>query len=155
MPVVGQGTFSRIRNRNGEKETVSDLQIAVQDRGLQYVGTTHIDGPLVVVERVRDVGFDEMVEILDSEGRPRLGRVLDISDQQAVVQVLEGTTGLSNKTTRARFLGESFRLPVSRNMLGRVFDGLGRPLDGGPLPLSVDRRDINGLPINPHARQYP
>ncbi len=79
----------------------------------------------------------------------------DISDQQAIVQVLGGTTGLSNKTTRARFLGESFRLPVSRNMLGRVFDGLGRPLDGGPLPLSVDRRDINGLPINPHARQYP
>ena len=127
----------------------------VEDRGLQYVGTTHIDGPLIVVERVRDVGFDETVEILDAAGQPRLGRVLDISDRQAVVQVLEGTTGLSNQTTRARFLGESFRLPVSRDMLGRVFDGLGRPLDGGPPPLSADRRDINGLPINPHARQYP
>jgi len=134
---------------------VSDLQFDIQDRGLQYVGTAKIDGPLVIVERVRDVGFDEIVEILDAEGKARLGRVLDVSDQQAVVQVLEGTTGLSNQTTRVRFLGESFCLPVSRQMLGRVFDGLGRPLDGGPPPLSADRRDINGLPINPHARQYP
>ena len=108
-----------------------------------------------MVERVRDVGFDEMVEILDPEGRPRLGRVLDISEAQAVVQVLEGTTGLSNQTLRTRFLGESFRLPVSRQMLGRVFDGLGRPADGGPPPLSADRRDVNGLPINPFARRYP
>jgi V/A-type H+-transporting ATPase subunit B len=134
---------------------VSDLKIDVRDQGLQYVGTRVIDGPLVVVERVREVGFDETVEILDASGQPRLGRVLDISDQQAVVQVLEGTSGLSNKSTQARFLGESFRLPVSRQMLGRVFDGLGRPVDGGPPPLSADRRDINGLPINPHARQYP
>ena len=134
---------------------MSDLQLDIQDRGLQYVGTAKIDGPLVIVERVRDVGFDEIAEILDASGQPRLGRVLDVSDRQAVVQVLEGTTGLSNQTTRARFLGESFCLPVSRQMLGRVFDGLGRPLDRGPLPLSADRRDINGLPINPHARQYP
>ncbi len=131
------------------------MRFDIQDRGLQYVGTSKIDGPLVVVQRVRDVGFDEIVEILDAEGKPRLGRVLDVSDQQAVIQVLEGTTGLSNLTTRVRFLGESFCLPVSQHMLGRVFDGLGRPLDGGPLPLSADRRDINGLPINPHARQYP
>ena len=114
-----------------------------------------IDGPLVVVERVRDVGFDETVEIIDPQGRPRLGRVLEVSDTHAVVQVLEGTTGLSNAATRARFLGESFRLPVSRQMLGRVFDGLGRPVDGGAPPLSADRRDINGLPINPYSRRYP
>jgi V/A-type H+-transporting ATPase subunit B len=72
-----------------------------------------------------------------------------------VLQVLEGTTGLSGRTARTRFLGESFRLPVSRHMLGRIFDGLGRPADGGPPPLSADRRDINGLPINPTARRYP
>ncbi len=131
------------------------IRFDVRDRGLQYVGTHRIDGPLVVVQRVRDVGFDEIVEVLDGEGKPRLGRVLDISDRQAVVQVLEGTTGLSNQSTRVRFLGESFCLPVSEHMLGRVFDGLGRPMDGGPPPLSADRRDINGLPINPHARQYP
>jgi V/A-type H+-transporting ATPase subunit B len=144
-----------LKNFVAKEHNVSELQLEIQDRGLQYVGTTNIDGPLVVVQRVRNVGFDEIVEVLDAEGNPRLGRVLDSSDAQAVVQVLEGTTGLSNKTTRARFLGESFRLPVSHHMLGRVFDGLGRPIDGGPPPLSVDRRDINGLPINPHARQYP
>ncbi len=127
----------------------------IRDHGLQYVGAARIEGPLVVVERVRDVGYDETVEILDPAGRPRLGRVLDVSESRAVVQVLEGTTGLSNESLRARFLGESFRLPVSRRMLGRVFDGLGRPSDGGPPPLSADRRDVNGRPINPYARRYP
>ena len=126
-----------------------------EDRGLQYVGASRIEGPLVVVDRVRDVGYDETVEIHDSSGQARLGRVLDISEGQAVVQVLEGTMGLSNRTLRARFLGESFRLPVSRQMLGRIFDGLGRPVDGGPPPLSADRRDVNGMPLNPYARIYP
>ncbi|HEY3353131.1 MAG TPA: V-type ATP synthase subunit B [Polyangia bacterium] len=127
----------------------------VPDRGLEYHGAARIDGPLVFIDRVRDVGFDELVEIVDAAGRVRLGRVLDVSTAQAVVQVLEGTTGLSTRDLRARFLGESFRLPVSRRMLGRVFDGLGRPIDGGPAPLSADRRDVNGLPINPFARRYP
>src|SRR5512136_1386057 len=127
----------------------------IEDRGLQYVGAARIEGPLVVVERIRDVGYDELVEILDHAGRPRLGGVLDISETQAVVQVLEGTTGLSTRTFRARFLGESFRLPVSKQMLGRVFDGLGRPADGGPAALSADRCDVNGMPINPFARRYP
>ena len=134
---------------------MADLKLDIQDYGLQYAGSARIEGPLVFVERVRDVGFDETVEILDPAGRARLARVLDISDTQAVVQVLEGTTGLSNAATRVRFLGESFRLPVSRNMLGRVFDGLGRPVDGGPPPLAADRRDVNGMPINPYARRYP
>ncbi|MEI6970734.1 MAG: V-type ATP synthase subunit B [bacterium] len=132
-----------------------DITFNVEDRGLQYVGAARIEGPLVVVENVRDVGFDEMVEIIDRDGRPRIGRVLDISDKQAIVQVLEGTSGLSSQTLRARFLGESFRLPVSRQMLGRVFDGLGRPADGGAPALSGDCRDVNGLPINPTARRYP
>ncbi|MEA3366896.1 MAG: V-type ATP synthase subunit B [Planctomycetota bacterium] len=127
----------------------------IEDRGLQYVGAARIDGPLLVVERVRDVGYDEVAEITGADGRRRLGRVLDVSDARVVVQVLEGTTNLAGETTRVRFLGESFRLPVSARMLGRVFDGLGRPMDDGPPPLARDRRDINGEPINPHARQYP
>jgi len=134
---------------------MNNLFSDIQDHGLQYVGASRIEGPLVVVEKIRDVGYDELVEILDPVGRPRLGRVLDISEKQAVVQVLEGTTGLSTQALRARFLGESFRLPVSRQMLGRVFDGLGRPADGGAPPLSADRRDVNGMPINPFARRYP
>ncbi|MGB2998947.1 MAG: V-type ATP synthase subunit B [Phycisphaerae bacterium] len=137
------------------QEAVSDFASDIQDRGLRYVGTARIAGPLVVVERVRDVGYDELVEVTGPDGRPRLGRALDVSDTAAVIQVFEGTEGLSNEATRVRFLGEPLRLPVSLRMLGRVFDGLGRPMDSGPEPLSADRRDINGLPINPQARQYP
>lgn len=127
----------------------------IADRGLQYVGASRIEGPLVVVSRIRDVGFDEVVEIVDAGGQTRLGRVLDVSATQAVVQVLEVTTGLSTQTLRTRFLGESFRLAVSREMLGRVFDGLGRPRDGGPPALAAEVRDVNGLPLNPYARRYP
>ena len=134
---------------------MAETSAKIRDHGLQYVGAWRIDGPLVVVERVRDVGYDELVEIIGPDGRPRLGRVLVISDDAAVIQVFESTEGLSNRDTRVRFLGESLHLPVSRQMLGRVFDGLGRPVDGGPPPLSADRRDINGRPINPHARRYP
>jgi V/A-type H+/Na+-transporting ATPase subunit B len=134
---------------------MSDLSFEITDRGLQYIGAARIEGPLVFVQGVHDVGFDELVEILGPDGRPRLGRVLDISSTHAVVQVLEGTTGLSGGTLRTRFLGESLQLVVSRQMLGRVFDGLGRPVDGGPPVLAAERRDVNGLPLNPHARRYP
>ena len=84
----------------------------IPDRGLEYKGASRIEGPLVVVERVRDAGFDELVEIRGPGGQPRLGRVLEISEERALVQVLEGTGGLSGGTVRARFLGESMRLPV-------------------------------------------
>ncbi|MFA6568157.1 MAG: V-type ATP synthase subunit B [Victivallales bacterium] len=134
---------------------MNSIAFHIKDRGLEKLGASRIEGPLLVVERVRDVGYDELVEIIDPLGQPRFGRVLDISGTQAVIQVLEGTTGLANTTLRTRYLGESFHLPVSKKMLGRIFDGLGRPVDGGAAPLSADRRDVNGLPINPHARRYP
>jgi len=130
----------------------------IEDRGLEYVGVARIEGPLVFVERVRDVAYNELVEITppseDREER-RLGLVLEVSREVAVVQVLEGTTGLSSSQTRVRFLGESLSLPVGREMLGRIFDGLGRPMDGSAAPLGGIRRDIHGHPINPHAREYP
>lgn len=127
----------------------------LKDHAATCAGSSGINGPLVVVEKIRDVGYDETAEIVGSDGRARLARVLEVADKYAVVQVLEGTTGLSNTGVRTRFLGENFRLPVSKDMLGRIFDGLGRPIDGGPAPFSSDRRDINGLPINPTARRYP
>jgi V/A-type H+-transporting ATPase subunit B len=127
----------------------------LSDRGLEYVGVSRIDGPLLMVETRHAVGFDEVVEITDPAGNWRVGRVLDTSETGAVVQVLEGTTGLSNLRTMVRFLGESLHLDVSRSMLGRVFDGLGRPTDGGPAPIGGVRRDINGEPLNPYARVYP
>ncbi|NQT86009.1 V-type ATP synthase subunit B, partial [bacterium] len=129
--------------------------MAVTDRGLEYVGLDQINGPLIYVDAVRDVGFGEVVEITDAQGAHRLGTVLEVSDRRAVVQVLEGTSGLGGHSTRVRFLGKPLTLAVSRDMLGRVFDGLGRPIDGGPPPLSGDERDINGDPINPFSRHYP
>ena len=129
--------------------------MTVQDRGLEYVGLGSIDGPLVFVDAVRDVGYGEVVEIRDASGVMRMGTVLEVSDRRAVVQVLEGTSGLAGRSTRVRFLGKPLMLPVARQMLGRVFDGIGRPIDGGPPPLSGDARDINGEPINPFSRRYP
>ncbi|MEW6357900.1 MAG: V-type ATP synthase subunit B [Planctomycetota bacterium] len=122
---------------------------------LEYIGANRIEGPLLFVEGIRDVAFDEVVEIKGADGEERLGRVLEVGRGFAVIQVFEGTSGLSPETARMRFVGRPLEITVSRNMLGRTFDGLGRPIDGGPPPLAEDRRDVNGLPINPFARDYP
>jgi len=123
--------------------------------GLEYRGVREINGPLLFVDGIGNVGYDDLVEIADAEGRLRLGQVLDISQKTAVIQVFGGTESLSNAVTRLRFLGTSLQVPVSREMLGRVFDGLGRPKDSLPPVLSHERRDVHGLPINPYARHYP
>lgn len=123
---------------------------------LEYIGLDRINGPLMVVKGVKGVGFDERVEIVTPDGSPRQGRVLSISDEAAVIEVFAGTSGLNQASTRVRFLGRPFDIVVSREeVLGRVFGGLGQPLDGGPLPFKGERRDINGFPINPVARAYP
>jgi len=124
--------------------------------GLEYLGLLRVQGPLVFVQGVRDVGFGEMAEVVTPDGEVRLGRVLSVSDDLAVVEVFEGTVGLSALHSKVRFLGRPFQFAVStEEVLGRVFDGLGRPLDGGPRPIAGEMRDINGLPINPVARVYP
>ncbi len=123
--------------------------------GLEYSGVKNIDGPLVFVDNIRNVAYDELVVITAPNGEERMGQVLDVTATSAVVQVFGGTDALSPAGTRARFLGESLRIPVSREMLGRVFDGLGRPKDGLPMPLNADYLDVNGLPVNPYAREYP
>ncbi len=123
--------------------------------GLQYRGVRNIDGPLLFVDGIRNVSFDELVEIRTPSGELRLGQVLDVSSSSAVVQVFGGSESLSKSETRIRFLGTAMEIPVSKEMLGRVFDGLGRPKDGLPLPLSTERRDVNGSPINPYSREYP
>ena len=123
---------------------------------LEYIGLERINGPLLVVQGVKGAGFDEQVEIVVPNGQPRHGRVLSISDEVAVIEVFEGTSGLNQASTRVRFLGRPFEIVVSREeVLGRVFDGLGQPLDGGPIPSRGERRDVNGFPINPVARAYP
>ena len=124
-------------------------------KGLEYRGVSSIDGPLVFIENISDVAFDELVEITSPDGGTRLGQVLDVTADSAVVQVFGGTENLSQRDTKTRFLGESLRIPVSKDMLGRVFDGLARPKDGLPAPLTAERRDVNGMPVNPYAREYP
>lgn len=124
--------------------------------GLEYLGLSRIQGSLIFVRGIRDVGFREMAEVVTSDGEIRPGRVLAISEDLAVVEVFEGTSGLSTLRTRVRFLGRPFEYNVStEEVMGRVFDGLGRPLDGGPRPVAGKAKDINGLPINPVARVYP
>ena len=123
--------------------------------GLEYGGVNRVEGPLLFVDGIKDVAFDELVEIITPSGKEVLGQVLDISGQTAIIQVFAPTTGLSTAQTRLRFTGGSLEIPVSKDMLGRVFDGLGRPKDGLPPVLSGERRDVNGFPINPVSREYP
>lgn len=132
----------------------TDLKRLVSE-GREYIGLSEITGPLVVVENVRDAGFNELVEVVHPNGEVRHGLVLETSDTMAVVQVFEGTEGLSLSNTRVRFKARPLEIGVSKELLGRVLDGAGRPLDGLPMPLAQDRRDVNGLPINPTARDYP
>ncbi len=121
----------------------------------EVVGVNRIEGPLVFIEGTGSVGYDEVVEIIDAQGNIRQGRVLEVGEGVAVVEVFAGTTGLSIDGTKVHFLGRPYDIPVAEEMLGRIFNGLGKPLDGGPEPLADRYADINGQPINPTARIYP
>lgn len=121
----------------------------------EYLTVTNIVGPLLIVEKIQEVKYAELVEIEAGDGEIRRGTVLDVSTERAVVQVFEGTAGLDVEKTRARFLGRSERLGVSEDIIGRIFDGSGRPKDGGPAVIADKWLDINGSPINPCARDYP
>jgi len=122
---------------------------------VEYTKVEEIRGPLLVIQGVSKVAYDELVEIETPSGEKRLGKVLEVGGGRAVVQVFEGTTGLSIIGTKARFLAKTMDIPVSSELLGRVFDGLGRPIDGLPVPVGEDFRDVNGAPINPERRDYP
>ncbi|MGA1845403.1 MAG: V-type ATP synthase subunit B, partial [bacterium] len=123
--------------------------------GKEYIGVSRVSGPLLFIEDVTGVGFDEVVEIRTCTREIRHGRVLCISRSSALVEVFEGTGGLTISGTRVRFQGRPMQIPVSMDMLGRVFNGMGMPIDSYPSPISQDFRDINGLPINPIVREYP
>jgi len=121
----------------------------------EYIGLSHVSGPIIIIEGITGVGFDEMVEITDPVGNVRVGRVLEVTEKLAIIQVFGGTRGLSISSTRVRFVGRPLELEVSRDMIGRVFNGLGEPIDGIPKPFSTLSININGVPINPTAREYP
>jgi V/A-type H+-transporting ATPase subunit B len=120
----------------------------------EYVGLSEINGPLIFVQKPTDVGYNEVVEIM-IRNEKRLGQVVQISDQIAMIQVFEGTNGLTIDKTRVKFLGKPLMIKVSDEMLGRVFNGIGQPIDNGPEILTGDSRDMNGSPINPVSRMYP
>ena len=121
----------------------------------EYRTITEVVGPLMLVEHVEGAKYNELVEIEQANGEIRRGRVLEVDGDKALVQLFEGSHGLRIADSKARFLGRSIELAVSRDMLGRVFDGMGRTIDGGPNIIPKKRMDINGEPLNPAARDYP
>ena len=121
----------------------------------EYRTIHEISGPLMVVEQVSGVTYDELAEIELPDGSVRRCKVLEVDGDKAVVQLFESSAGINLKDSRIRFLGHPLELAVSGDMLGRVFNGMGQPIDGGPEILAEKRLDINGLPMNPAARDYP
>ena len=121
----------------------------------EYLNISELTGPLMMVEEVQDAQYQELVEIAMPGGETRRGQVLMSARGQALVQVFEGTTGIGLNESRVRFLGNTIQMPLSPDILGRVFQGAGTPIDDGPPVLAEVRRDINGNPINPYARDYP
>ena len=122
---------------------------------IKYTTVSEIAGPLMIVEGVKEVGYGEIVKIIEASGKERLGQVLEAGEGKAVIQVFEGTRGLDTKNTSVIFTGKPMEIGVSEEMLGRVFDGMARPIDGSPAPIPEEIRNVNGFPINPSAREYP
>ena len=121
----------------------------------EYKTIQEVAGPLMLVHGVENVFYDELGEIELASGEIRRCKVLEVNGDDALVQLFESSTGINLSNSKVRFLGRTMELGVSEDMLGRVFDGLGRPIDGGPEILPDARMDINGLPMNPAARNYP
>ncbi|MDR3337595.1 MAG: V-type ATP synthase subunit B [Treponema sp.] len=124
-------------------------------RGVEYRGLSRIEGPVVITERRGDLGFGEVVAVYDREEGRRLGRVVDMSEAWIAIQIFGSNTGLSADDSRVEFLGKPMELRVGPGLLGRIFNGLGEPVDGYGDIISSTCLDVNGLPINPYARTYP
>ena len=121
----------------------------------EYKTVTEVVGPLMLVEGVEGVSFDELVDIEMQTGERRRGRVIEIEEGRAMVQLFEGSTGINLESTSVRFLGRPLELGVSEDMVGRAFNGLGEPIDDGPAIIPEEKRDVNGTAINPVSRDYP
>ncbi len=121
----------------------------------EYKTIREVVGPLMLVEDVEGVSYNELVEIVEADGNIRKGKVLEINGNKALVQLFESSQGMQVTSSKARFVGHSLELAVSQDMLGRVFNGMGEPIDGGAPIIADKSMDINGQPINPYARNYP
>ena len=120
-----------------------------------YMGLNEINGSLIVLDHVADAAYDEIVKIETTEGKSLLGKVIAIEDQRAVIQVYEGTKGLSLTNTKTKFTGRPMELALSKEILGRIFDGAGKPIDGLGEIYAEKKVNVNGVPINPVSREYP
>lgn len=131
------------------------LKIMVKHMSLQYLGLKEINGPLVVLDNVSNASYDEMAELYLENGTKRLGRIVEVHGNRVVIQVFEGTNGLSLKNTRTHLTGKPMELALSKEILGRIFNGAGAPIDGLGEIFADKYMDINGKPLNPVAREYP
>ncbi len=122
---------------------------------IEYLGLSEINGPLVVLEGVKDAFYDEIVTLMVDEKKKKIGRIVEVYQDKAIIQVFEGTDEMSLKNTHTRLTGKAMEIPVSEDMLGRVFNGVGQPIDGLEEIYSDEKRDVNGLPLNPVSREYP
>jgi len=123
--------------------------------GLKFFTVKEIAGPLLLCESVTGISYGEVVKVLTQSGDEKIGQVIDVSDKVTVIQVFEGTSGLDVKSTAVRFTGETIKLPVSMDMLGRIFTGSGKPADGGPNIIPEDYLDVHAATINPYSRVHP
>lgn len=121
----------------------------------EYKTVSGISGPLMIIEGIEDVKYEELAEITLPDGSKRLGKVLEARDNMAMIQVFEGTQGIGTEGTKVKFLGKTFQLGVSEDILGRIFSGAGKPIDGGEEIIPEKKIDINGEPLNPYSRDYP
>ena len=122
---------------------------------IEYLGLSNINGPLVVLEGVQEAFFDEIVEFVVDGNIKKMGRIVELNDDKAVIQVFEGTEDMSLRNTHTKLTGHPMEVPVSADMLGRTFNGVGVPIDGLGTIGSAEKRDVNGLPLNPVRREYP
>ena len=122
---------------------------------IEYLGLSSINGPLVALEGIHEAFFDEIVEFIVDGSTKKMGRIVELNEDKAVIQVFEGTENMSLANTHTRLSGHPMEVTVSPDMLGRTFNGIGRPIDGLGTLHSADRRDVNGLPLNPVKREYP
>ena len=124
-------------------------------KGIEYRGINSVEGPIVAVRRSENVSYNEVVYVRDKNGEKKTGRVIDLNEDAAIVQVFGSTTGIDLKESSIEFLGEPLELRVGEGLLGRIFNGLGEPIDGYGQIVSSEKLDVNGSPINPYARVYP
>ncbi|MEG0013290.1 MAG: V-type ATP synthase subunit B [Cellulosilyticaceae bacterium] len=121
----------------------------------EYLKLERVEGPLIVLSKIEDVAYGEIVDIKLEDGEVRKGKVITVDGDNVIVQVFEGTTGISTQNAAVKFTGEPLRLPLSKDILGRTFNGVGNPIDGAYQIVSNTKENINGRPINPVARRYP